>query len=86
MAEFAKAFIKENHLKLIRYQPGEFTGRVVFDAFVEAPKSEVARLTFSRHKVLNHHPVGHDRRKLAYPEFANVFGIAATSFKMVGDK
>ena len=81
LKEWSLAYLKGNRLKLLNSQPGEFSGRKVFDTLVKAPKGEHVRMTFSRHK---------DRivifacstAKLAYPEFAQIFGLATVSFKM----
>lgn len=78
---WAKAYIESNHLKLIKYQEGTFSGRKVFDTLVEAPDNFFVRMSFSRHgqRIII---IGGSTLKKDYPEFVRILAIAVVSFKM----
>lgn len=84
LEEWARGYLEINHLELLRFQVGTFTGRRVFDTLVKADVEGGGeyrvRMTFSLHGdklflVSGSAPVS------LYKQYMKVLGLAAVTFR-----
>jgi hypothetical protein len=77
--KWARAYLDGSGLTLVHAQPGEFSGRPVFDTLVQA-QGFLVRMTFSRHGE-RIYLVSGSAPEAVYKTWARHFGVAAVSFR-----
>jgi hypothetical protein len=79
LEQWARAYLEGNHLEVLHFQKGTFSGRQVFDTLLKAQGDYKVRLTFSRHedKIFI---VSGSAPSSRYENYMKVFGLAVVSF------
>ena len=77
--KWARGYLDDNGLTLLHTQPGEVSGRPVFDTLVRA-QGFLVRMTFSRHGE-RIYLVSGSAPEAIYKTWARHLGIAAVSFR-----